>query len=124
MTKTAKASGPPKLLAAPILGVPYFGRLALVGAAVAVLFALVFAYSTPTGPVSEHYGTVSQLGFAESEHGSRPYAMVRVRDRNVRVSLFAGGLCRVGDRILIRRQKMLLSGYRYRASPAGCTRPA
>ena len=99
----------------------YWGRLAAVGIAVASLFCHLYACTTPAGPITRAYGVVTALGFSEGETGSKPRASVRLGDRQVRVRLHAGSLCRVGDRILVTRHKMLV-GYRHLAGSRGCLR--
>lgn len=89
-------------------------------------FALIVAvgglgfFFTPTAPAVPLYGEVTGLGFGMR---SRPHAIVRVGERELRVAL-PSRLCRVGDRISLYRQKTMM-GERYRLGPGQvCNRPA
>ena len=125
MTKTIDKRELRKLNAALGLGGPgdHLPAMLKVVAVLAVftgLFALLYLRG---GPITEVYGVVTALGFTESDMGSRPYAAARVDGRPVRVRLHPGSVCRVGDRIAIRRHKMII-GYRHGIARAGCTRRA
>jgi len=125
MTKQPKASELRRLglaLAIVPLG-GHLGGLLLGFAIIAVVGGLFFGLTTPMGPPVQVYGVVTRLGFAETDFGSRPYVIVRLEDREARVRLPRGGLCRTGDRIVLYALRAPL-GVRYRVAPGGCDRPA
>ncbi|WP_337189055.1 hypothetical protein [Phenylobacterium sp.] len=96
------------------------GRLVL---AILLLAAILMGFlwaMTPVGPTTEVYGSVLRLGTLPSEHRIRAYAIAHVGDREVRIDLHPGTFCRVGDRILIQRQKMAW-GFRHRTGPQACS---
>ena len=100
----------------------HIGRLAIAVVLVILTLAALAVMAVPIGPATDGYGVVRTLGFTETDVGSKPYANVRLGDRDVRVGLDRRGLCRVGDRIRVRSQKTLL-GERHRPGPGGCERP-
>lgn len=100
----------------------HIGRLALIVAGSVAFLGALAVIAVPTGAATTHYGVVTLLGFFETDDGSHPYAMARIGGREVRVRLWRGGLCRVGDRIAVRRHPMLF-GHRHRIALEGCTRP-
>jgi len=55
-----------------------------------------------------------------SDYGSRPYATVLIGGRPVQIPLRQDRVCRVGDRIIVTRQKMIV-GFRHRAGALGCS---
>lgn len=100
----------------------HIGRLVIAAVVVILTLAALGVMAVPIAPATEGYGVVSTLGFTETDAGSKPYANVRLGDRDVRVGLDRGGLCRVGDRIVVRTQRTLF-GERHRAGVGGCGRP-
>ncbi|MCW5758360.1 MAG: hypothetical protein KIS90_01140 [Phenylobacterium sp.] len=96
------------------------GRLVLAILLLAAILMAILWEATPVGPTTEVYGSVLRLGTLPSEYGTRAFAISHVGDREVRVNLYPGTFCRVGDRILIRRQQMAW-GFRHGAGPRACS---
>lgn len=95
---------------------PLLGLVPAIATALLLAAALAPFVLSPTTPA---VGRIEHEGYAESEEGGEPVAVVRVPEGQVTVSLPRATNCRVGDEIRLTRRKLPWAPH-YAAAAAPC----